>query len=56
MQPSNGTVLKRDQREADDDLVKSLLVAYQAIKERMAKGGPGWTPREPKEKGGQKPP
>jgi hypothetical protein len=32
--------------DGDDDFAKSLLVAYAAIRERMAKGGPGWTPGE----------
>jgi hypothetical protein len=37
--------LERDRAEADDDFGKSLDEAYRAIRERMAKGGPGWTPR-----------
>lgn len=32
--------------DADKDLAGSLDVGYAAIRERMAAGGPGWTPRE----------
>lgn len=31
--------------DAADDLTKSLDVAYAAIRERMANGGPGWEPK-----------
>jgi hypothetical protein len=30
-----------------DDFAKSIDVAYEAIRERKAAGGPGWAPREP---------
>jgi hypothetical protein len=33
--------------DAQDDFAKSLDVGYAAIRERMAKGGPGWTPKSP---------
>lgn len=31
--------------DGDDDLAKSLLGVYRVIRERMANGGPGWTPK-----------
>jgi hypothetical protein len=33
-----------DQYDAMDDFAKSLDVGYAAIRERMARDGPGWTP------------
>jgi hypothetical protein len=30
--------------DAADDFAKSLNVAYSAIRQRVATGGPGWTP------------
>jgi N6-adenosine-specific RNA methylase IME4 len=33
--------------DAADDFAKSIDVAYDAIRARVAAGGPGWTPREP---------
>jgi N6-adenosine-specific RNA methylase IME4 len=33
--------------DAADDFAKSLDVAYDAIRARVAAGGPGWSPREP---------
>jgi DNA modification methylase len=33
--------------DAQDDFAKSLDVGYAAIRERMAEGGPGWTPKSP---------
>lgn len=36
---------RRPRAEADDDFAKSLLVAYQAIKDRVAEGGPPWIPK-----------
>lgn len=31
--------------DAQDDFAKSLDVGYEAIRERVAEGGPGWTPK-----------
>jgi hypothetical protein len=31
--------------DADDDFEKSLAVAYEAVRERIAAGGPPWTPK-----------
>ena len=33
-----------DEYQARADFAKSLEVAYQAIRERVARGGPGWEP------------
>jgi hypothetical protein len=33
--------------DAQDDLEKSLLLGYATIRERVASGGPGWTPKLP---------
>jgi hypothetical protein len=33
-----------DGYNADDDFAKSINVAYQAVRERVANGGPPWTP------------
>jgi hypothetical protein len=47
------TIIKADELpvepayDAADDFAKSLEVGYAAIRERVAAGGPGWTPREP---------
>jgi N6-adenosine-specific RNA methylase IME4 len=30
--------------DADDDFAKSIDVAYEAVRDRVANGGPGWTP------------
>lgn len=34
-----------DTYDADDDFAKSLDVAYEHIRRRMANGGPGWVPK-----------
>ena len=34
---------KLDGYSGDDDFAKSIDEAYRVIRERMAKGGPGWT-------------
>jgi N6-adenosine-specific RNA methylase IME4 len=34
-----------DGYDAADDVTKSFEVAYEAIRERVAKGGPGWNPK-----------
>ena len=34
-----------DGYNAYDDVEKSFEEAYRAVRERMAKGGPGWTPK-----------
>jgi hypothetical protein len=31
--------------DAADDFEKSLNVAYEAVRERVANGGPPWTPK-----------
>jgi hypothetical protein len=31
--------------DADDDFEKSIAVAYEAVRERVADGGPPWTPK-----------
>jgi hypothetical protein len=31
--------------DPDDDFEKSLSVAYEAVRERVANGGPPWTPK-----------
>jgi hypothetical protein len=31
--------------DGDDDFRQSILVAFNAIRERMAQGGPGWDPK-----------
>jgi hypothetical protein len=31
--------------DADDDFEKSIIVAYEAVRARMAHGGPPWTPK-----------
>ena len=36
-----------DDYDATDDFAKSLDVGYQAIRARVAAGGPGWTPKDP---------
>jgi hypothetical protein len=36
-----------DHYDASDDFAKSIEVGYAHIRERVAKGGPPWTPREP---------
>lgn len=43
---------KEQKRPAEDfdptaDFFASMLEAYVLIRERMAAGGPGWTPKEP---------
>jgi hypothetical protein len=30
--------------DGEDDFAKSLIVAYEAIRLRVASGGPGWIP------------
>jgi N6-adenosine-specific RNA methylase IME4 len=32
--------------DATDDFAKSIDVAYEAVRERVADGGPGWTPKD----------
>jgi hypothetical protein len=34
----------RDRYNAEDDFAKSIDEAYSVIRERVANGGPGWTP------------
>jgi N6-adenosine-specific RNA methylase IME4 len=36
-----------DDYDAADDFAKSIDVAYEAVRERVAGGGPTWTPKEP---------
>jgi hypothetical protein len=36
-----------DTYDGDDDFAKSLDVAYEHIRQRMANGGPGWVPKMP---------
>ena len=36
---------KLDGYNGDDDFAKSIALGFQVIRERMAKGGPGWTPK-----------
>jgi hypothetical protein len=31
--------------DADEDFAKSIDVAYEAVRERVANGGPPWTPK-----------
>lgn len=31
--------------DSDDDVRKSFEAAYEAIRERMRNGGPGWVPK-----------
>ena len=31
--------------DVQDDVAKSFDTAYEAIRQRMAKGGPGWAPK-----------
>jgi hypothetical protein len=31
--------------DADDDFTESINVAYEAVRERVANGGPPWTPK-----------
>jgi N6-adenosine-specific RNA methylase IME4 len=31
--------------DAEDDFAKSIDVAYDAVRERVANGGPTWTPK-----------
>lgn len=38
----------RDDYDGNDDFAKSIEEGLRAIRERMAKGGPGWTPKEPR--------
>jgi len=35
-----------DDYDWEDDFAKSILVAYEAIRERMKQGGPGYVPKE----------
>ena len=34
-----------DHYDANDDVTKSFEAAYEAVKQRVAKGGPGWAPK-----------
>ena len=34
-----------DEYDADDDLSESIKLGFRVIRERMANGGPGWTPK-----------
>jgi hypothetical protein len=37
--------IDRQDYDGEDDFRKSILVAFNAIRERMAQGGPGWDPK-----------
>lgn len=41
----NHLMKTREDYDGQDDFAKGLDEAYQAIRERVAKGGPGWTPK-----------
>jgi len=33
--------------DGDRDFAESITVTFAAVKDRMARGGPGWTPKAP---------
>jgi hypothetical protein len=35
---------RRAAYDGEDDFAKSILVAFETVRERVARGGPGWTP------------
>lgn len=37
--------MHRDRAEADDDFARSLMYAYEVIRDRIRMGGEGWTPK-----------
>jgi hypothetical protein len=41
-----------DDCDAADDFAKSINVAYEAVRERVASGGPTWTPKPVDDLGG----
>lgn len=43
--PAEEIAADRPDYDGEDDFRQSILVAFNAIRERMAQGGPGWDPK-----------